>query len=194
MGSAGATNGGATNGGASPKGGSTSVPEECFRPYVCADTCDGEKQNFGCQPCPDGLIDTLFCPDAGATTGLFGTVNFLEGDHQPTSGVSSGTTTHVARELRFYDPVPAASLDRDPARYYVLGIFATIRGVLRGKAYSGADGKYTVTLSPGKYSVFVKDEDDWYCNGGNADGKCVVEVPASGTLKHNIDIIWAAAF
>jgi hypothetical protein len=65
---------------------------------------------------------------------------------------------------------------------------------LRAKTYSGADGKYLVTLSPGKYSVFVKDGEDWYCNLRFGNDFCVVDVPESGTLKYNIDISYAAAF
>ncbi len=194
--SAGASNSAAGSGGAPPPsgGGSTSIPEECFRPYICVDKCGGDQQNFGCRECPSELIDTIYCPEADATTGLFGTVNFLEGDHQPTTGQSTGATTPVARELRVYGPVAAGSADRDPAKPLTPGLYSTIRAPLQAKAHSGQDGKYTVTLRPGKYSVFVKDGDDWYCNRKSDDGLCVVEVPASATLKYDIDITYAAVF
>jgi len=192
-----ASNAGAGSGGASPtsQGGFTAIPEECFRPYVCADTCDGEGQNFGCQPCSEGSIDTLFCPEIGATTGLFGTVKFLEGNHEPGPGPSSGTTTLVAREIRFYTTTSADSVDHAAGpSMYKAGLYSTIRASLRAKSYSGVDGKYRVTLSPGKYSVFVEDGDNWYCNLGSGEGLCVVEVPATGTLEYKIDITYAAAF
>ncbi|MET0790154.1 MAG: hypothetical protein ABW061_01415 [Polyangiaceae bacterium] len=202
-GQAGLSGGGASgsagtgSGGASPpsNGGSTSVPEECLRPYICVDTCGGEQQNFGCRACPNELIDTLYCPDQGTATGLFGTVNFLEGNQQPMPAPSSGTTTPVAREIRFYSPVSAELVEHSAGQNsFTPGLYSTIHGVLRAKAYSGEDGKYLVTLNPGKYSVFVEDGDGWYCNLQSSAGLCVVEVPESDTLKYNIDISYAAAF
>ncbi len=171
------------------------MPEECFRPYVCVDTCGGEQQNFGCRACPSGLIDTLDCPDEGTASGLFGTVNFLEGNHQPSPGPSTGTTTPVAREIRFYQPVTADLVDHDAGQNALTpGLYSTVHDILRAKTYSGEDGKYRVTLRPGKYSIFVADGDDWYCNLQSSDGLCVVEVLESGTLNYNIDITYAAAF
>ncbi|HET7542349.1 MAG TPA: hypothetical protein VFK05_20915 [Polyangiaceae bacterium] len=194
LGSAGS--GGAGRGGAGPssKGGATSVPEECLRPYICVDTCGGEEQNFGCQPCPEGRIDTIYCPAKDATTGLFGTVNFLEGNHQPTTGVITGTTTPVAREIRFYGPVTSDLVDPATGQNAYKQLYSTVRANLRAKAYSGMDGKYMVTMRPGKYSAFVKDGDDWYCNRAQSDGLCLVEVPATGTLEYDIDITYAASF
>jgi len=151
--------------------------------------------SFGCRECPADLIDTLiYCPAEGTATGLFGQVNFLEGNHQPTTGSSSGTTTPVARELRFYSPVTADAVEHDAAQPFGSGLYSSIRETLRAKAYSGTDGKYRIALSPGKYSVFVKDGQAWYCNHASNEGLCVVDVPESGTLEYKIDITYAAVF
>ena len=99
----------------------------------------------------------------------------------------------VAREIRFYSPTTATSVDPDTANTSGT-LYSTIHEVLRAKSYSGEDGKYRVTLSPGKYSVFVKDGDDWYCNEQSGNGLCVVEVPDSDALEYDIDISYAATF
>ncbi|HYQ45203.1 MAG TPA: hypothetical protein VER11_24620 [Polyangiaceae bacterium] len=200
-GGAGGASGGGAQGGRSSAGASSAGADSsgagstCFRPYLCADTCDGEKMNFGCRECPEDLIDTLvYCPAADTATGLFGQVNFLEGNHEPTTGSSSGTTTPVARELRFYAPVTPDSVEHDAAHPFVAGLYSSVRDPLRAKTYSGTDGKYRIALSPGKYSVFVEDGEAWYCNQGSGEGLCVVNVPESGTLEYKIDITYAAAF
>jgi hypothetical protein len=48
--------------GASSGGSQTEpCPPECFRPYECVDACGDEPRDFGCCPCPSGMIDVLQC-------------------------------------------------------------------------------------------------------------------------------------
>ena len=49
---------------------------ECYRPYECAETCNGPTTNHGCCPCPAGQLDVLAdCPrcDPGCTITCEGT-------------------------------------------------------------------------------------------------------------------------
>ncbi|MGE0789271.1 MAG: hypothetical protein AB7S26_26595 [Sandaracinaceae bacterium] len=44
-------------------GGSDCHVMECFRPYECAERCDGPTTHNGCCPCPTGQLDVLVdCP------------------------------------------------------------------------------------------------------------------------------------
>jgi hypothetical protein len=122
-------------------------------------------------------------------------VNFLEGNHQPSSGgPPPGKTTPVAREIRFYAPVAPSAADRDTGPLSHSGLYSAIHGSLRARAHSGDDGKFSVTLRPGKYSVFVEDGSDWYCNGESPDGLCLVTVPDSSPLECALSITYAASF
>ena len=49
---------------------------ECYRPYVCAETCNGPTTNHGCCACPAGQLDVLVdCPqcDEGCSVVCEGT-------------------------------------------------------------------------------------------------------------------------
>jgi hypothetical protein len=52
-GGAGGTTTGGTGGGA--------CPPECFRAYECAPTCNDPPVNYGCCPCPEGMVDFISC-------------------------------------------------------------------------------------------------------------------------------------
>jgi hypothetical protein len=41
--------------------GGNDCPPECFRAYECVAACGDEPTNYGCCPCPEGMIDILDC-------------------------------------------------------------------------------------------------------------------------------------
>lgn len=63
--------GGHSNGGSPGAGGTTDCPPECFVNNRCVNTCGEAPRDFGCCPCPPGMINVFSCSatDAGNGSG-----------------------------------------------------------------------------------------------------------------------------
>jgi hypothetical protein len=69
----GASAGGAasTTGGSTGAGGAAACPPECFVNNRCVAKCGDTPQDYGCCPCPDGMLNVFSCSatDAGSGNG-----------------------------------------------------------------------------------------------------------------------------
>jgi hypothetical protein len=102
--------------------------------------------------------------------GLFGVVEFWEGDFMPTypGGEQGGTVTPVKRSIYIYEPTHFDDVTvSDPTE---MVFFEDIRTRLVKIAHSDADGRFATTLPAGEYSVFVKEGDRFYINLSGGDG------------------------
>jgi hypothetical protein len=64
--------GGAGSPGGSGNGGSSECPPECFVNNRCVEMCGQPPQDFGCCPCPSGMINVFSCGAGGASGGTGG--------------------------------------------------------------------------------------------------------------------------
>lgn len=188
------TAGGSTGGeGGSGSGGESCETQECFRPYECVSECGSDDvQNNGCCPCPDGTVDTIYCPDITISEGVWGEVLWLEGNHQP--GSDGGTTEPVSREVHVHEPAMQSDVVAATDRPDAYGVYSEVNTPLVASVTSDTEGFYEASLEPGTYSVFVEDEGDWYCNGSSADGLCTITIEAEQLTEYDIRIDYAASY
>lgn len=197
--SGGSSTGGSASGGASTGGSGGSeqscTTSECLRPYVCAVACGAEEVDYGCCGCPEGTIDTITCPDPSIQTGIWGTVTWLEGNHQPGSSPNAGAGTPISREVRFFEPLTMADAVEATDRTDAHSVYDSVSGTMVQAVTSDAAGFYEAELPAGTYSVLVEDEGDWFCNSVSGDGiLCAVEVSADTATQYEIKIDYAASF
>jgi hypothetical protein len=99
-------------------------------------------------------------PIQPATQGLQGTIYFLEGNFMPPS---TGAKTPVERELHIYELTTLGQVTRVNTGYP--GIFISIvQTKLIAKVQSDDEGKFSVGLPPGRYSLMVIEGDLLYVN------------------------------
>lgn len=102
--------------------------------------------------------------------GLFGIVEFHEGNFMPTyPGASqSGTITPVERALYIHEPTHFSEVTIADPNGPVF--FDEIKTRLVKVVRSDSDGRFATTLPVGRYSVFVKEGDRFYANVSDGDG------------------------
>ena len=137
---------------------------------------------------------TFYPPDneykVTITQGVWGNVWFWEGNFMP--GSVSGKITPVIREIYIYEATRHDSVLIDFERYPFI---KEVNSNYFGKVISDKDGFYQVSLSPGKYSLFVKEDTLFYATILDADGHLMsVEVEANKVTKRQIDIDYKAYY
>ncbi|MFA6888482.1 MAG: hypothetical protein WC254_03220 [Candidatus Woesearchaeota archaeon] len=65
------------------------------------------------------------------------------------------------------------------------------KSILIKTIMSNSDGSYTVILPIGKYSIFVEDNGNEYCNSFDEQGYCVVEIKKDQITEYNPEINYA---
>jgi hypothetical protein len=121
---------------------------------------------------------------------LSGTVLFWEGDFMP--GVPTGTKTPVVRDVYVYE---AASLDQvTKAHEFSDGFYSDIRTNLVAVATSDADGRFSLRLPAGRYSLFVMEDGLYYANGFESEYIYPVTVAARETTTVVFDITYQSSF
>jgi hypothetical protein len=117
-----AANGGSTNGagGSSAMGGSTTgtggtadCPPECFVNNRCVVSCTDTPRDFGCCPCPAGMINFRSCgaPSGGAG----GSANGAGGSATGAGGATSGTGSCDAQRVRCRSLPPTCPSGQAPS-------------------------------------------------------------------------------
>jgi hypothetical protein len=95
------------------------------------------------------------------TTGLSGTLLKKEGDCMPSYPTTNKSCKEypVSRTLSVYE----YSTIRDVVGYGPL--FDSVTSKLIGQCKADNDGFFQITLSPGKYSIFILENEKFYANG-----------------------------
>jgi hypothetical protein len=124
------------------------------------------------------------------TQGIWGSVRLWEGDFMPGIHKISGTVTPVERDVWIFE---ATRFDSVVAREG--GFYTRILTQLKAKTRSNAMGFYQASLPPGKYSIFVAENNLYYANGTDEAGHLVPGVVTAGAVTRvQIDITYRAAF
>ncbi len=137
------------------------------------------------------LMFGMFNAEKKEGQGLRGTVRFLEGNHMPGTGPRTGNSKPVAREILVYEKTRQDQATANEAGFYTTRIptkkIATVK--------SGADGRYTVKLPAGTYSVFVMEEGRLYANGTDGEGYIqTVTINPDAFTDFDININYKAAY
>lgn len=120
--------------------------------------------------------------------GICGRVTWVEGNQMPGPG-SRPKPQGVIREIHVYEITTASQVTRTG------GLFSEVKSKLVAQAFSKADGSYKISLPPGEYSVFTKEEQGLFANIYDHKGAInpvVVERGKFTTL--NISINYKAAY
>jgi hypothetical protein len=129
--------------------------------------------------------------------GVRGTVTWLEGNQMPTIKSEDEKSSvderlkgkPVVRILKIY---PLTNLS--DARMEN-GLFQSIGGVPIAEVRSEEDGTYTLSLPPGKYSVFTVEEEGLFANQFDAEGNIEpLHISEGEWVQKNIVINYRAYF
>ncbi len=128
------------------------------------------------------------------TQGIWGNVWFWEGDFMPSTdpGGSGGRITPVIREVFVHAATTYDSVGTSP----IWGTFySRILTTCIAQSRSNATGFFEVSLPPGKYSIFVKEDTLYYANGSDSEGHIMPSrVFADSVTKVQFDITYKAAY
>lgn len=91
--------------------------------------------------------------------GIKGKIIFKQGDFMPSPDAPPQGTGHgVKRELHIHELTNLGQVQGEPPFYQ------QIQTKRVAKVVSDEDGSFSVELKPGKYSLFVKENDGYYAN------------------------------
>lgn len=121
--------------------------------------------------------------------GIKGQVFWLSGDQMPGPDKKRSPQQGIVREILFYEATKIAETKQDDN-------FFTINGKSPvGTVISQPNGDFSISLPPGKYSVFIKEQDKLFANLFDGDGciNCItVEPKKIAWLTITVD--YAAAY
>lgn len=124
-----------------------------------------------------------------AQQGIRGTVSALEANQMPGPGQKRAEAKPVQRTILVY------ALTNQQQVRMENGIFSEIKTKLIGQVRSKRNGRFRISLGPGRYSIFVKEPDGLYANLWDGDMNIhPVTVTANTWLEVNIEITRNAAF
>ncbi|NOX64478.1 MAG: carboxypeptidase regulatory-like domain-containing protein [Chlorobi bacterium] len=125
------------------------------------------------------------------TQGVWGNVWFWEGNFMPIVDPDHARITPVIRKIYVYEATNDSMVERSGIGPF----FSKINSKLITTLSSGIDGFYQVSLPPGKYSFFVKEDSLFYANGWDGEGDILSAVVTENNIvKNQIDITYKAAF
>lgn len=139
--------------------------------------CDDHKIN---QPGDTGSQISI-------TEGAWGNVWFWEGNFMPVE--PTGTITPVERDILIYEATPQDSVD-----YIIGGMYRSVRTKLIATTHSNQTGFFQITLQPGMYSAFVKEDSLLWSGTSNNIGIGGFQVLSNSVTKIQIDINYRAAY
>ncbi len=122
--------------------------------------------------------------------GVWGNVWFWEGNFMPIIDPSRAKVTPVVREIFIYEATNDSMVEPPYGTFY-----KNINSNLIATTRSDADGFFQISLAPGKYSFFVKEDTLFYANlwdnEGHIQSAIVVE---NNVTKRQIDINYNAVY
>lgn len=120
------------------------------------------------------------------TQGIWGDVWFWEGDFMLGSG--TGTITPVVRTVYAYELTDWSQVDATPSPEF----FSAIHSRLVDSTESDAAGFFQMTLAPGRYSIFVREDSAYFANGDDGQYIFPETVVVDSVTRVRIDIDYKA--
>jgi len=125
------------------------------------------------------------------TQGVWGNVWFWEGDFMPIIDPVHAKITPVIREIYIYEPTDDSMVEPSDGGTFFTSINSTLIATIR----SDSDGFFQVSLAPGKYSFFVKEDTLFYANRWDGDGHILSAIVMENSVtKNKIDITYKAVY
>ena len=123
--------------------------------------------------------------------GVWGNVWFWEGNFMPsTDNSSDGKITAVERDIYIYEATTDSMVEPSGGTFHTK-INSQLILVIR----SDASGFYQISLSPGKYSFFVKEDSLFYANLWDGEGHIQSAIVTEDSItKRQIDIDYNAVY
>ncbi|MHB8844311.1 MAG: peptidase associated/transthyretin-like domain-containing protein [Nitrospirota bacterium] len=122
-------------------------------------------------------------PPVDPTGTLEGTVLFWEGDFFP--GSPTGTKTPVVREVLVYEAATYDQVTQEPFNY---SFFSAIHTHLVATTMSDSNGRFSLDLPEGTYSLFVRENGQYYANLMTDEFINPVDVVSGATTTFTFDI------
>lgn len=121
--------------------------------------------------------------------GVWGNVWFWSGNFMPPS---RGEICQIERTIYFYEPSTRDDVQRVETS---ASFYSEINTNLVATVESDADGFFQIEMEPGNYSVFVKENGNYYASRSGSDGQISpVEVEVGAVTQFQFDITYNAFF
>lgn len=125
----------------------------------------------------------------GLTQGVTGTVLWFEGNLMPSIGATQPKGKAIERAIVFCKPLKYKDLTQNDRLYTGLDEFIV------ETAKSDAEGKFSIKLPVGKYSVFTKEEGGYYANSFDGQGFIqVIEVMENKITTLDLKVDYKAVY
>ena len=124
--------------------------------------------------------------------GVWGNFWFWEGNFMPTTdNSSSGKITAVERDVYIYEATADSMVEPPNSSTFHTKINSQLISIIR----SDASGFFQISLEPGKYSFFVKEDSLFYANLWDGEGHIQSAIISANSItKRQIDITYNAVY
>ena len=121
--------------------------------------------------------------------GVWGWVEFWEGDHMPSPDGVSGKKYAVERQILFCEPVQLSQISNGTSFYDILP------SKLIKSTFSDGTGFFQLKLEAGTYSLFIKEGDTYYQGFTGLNGYVgETIVQPNSTTESQVKILYKAVF
>lgn len=129
--------------------------------------------------------------DLTVSQGVKGYIRFLAGNQMPSPDRPANPGTGVSREIGIFE----ATRETDVVKGRASGFYKKIKTKRIIKFWSNNQGCFAAALMPGRYSILVKEEGQWYANQFDGEGYIFpFEVKEGEVTQLNFRISHKAAF
>lgn len=138
---------------------------------------------FGC------LIMSIGC--ARDSVRVTGEVVRIRGNQMPSPDLPDPVYPGFKTNIYFYQPVSLnMATPVNPG-----GMYSRINGILSGTAASNAQGRFSIRLKPGRYSVLIGNDSLYYSNIRDGAGVLnPVDIPSSRKFHIRLRADWDATY
>lgn len=121
--------------------------------------------------------------------GLCGKVVWVSGNQMPGPGLKSSAAKGIVREVYIYEATNTAQTTGEN------GFYKTVQTKLIKKLKTKKDGRFSVSLPVGTYSVFVKEPNGLWANSFDGEGRInPVIINAKSCTSLTITVNYEAAY
>lgn len=154
--------------------------------FFVFDSCDNSLSDNGNKPLPDNEYKVTI------EQGVWGNVWFWEGDFMPMIGnSSSGKITAAERDIYIYKATSDSLTEPQNGGTFRTGINSKLISIIQ----SDESGFFQISLEPGKYSFFIKEDSLFYANLWDSDGHIQPAIVSADSItKRQIDINYNATY
>jgi len=114
--------------------------------------------------------------------GIKGNIILEKGNFMPSPDSKPGKGKGVKREIAFFELTKSGQAVEGKGP----GFYKKINTKLVFRTFSNLKGCFVANLNPGKYSMFVKEEGEWYANGFGTENE-IYEVEVKEGVVTQVD-------